>query len=230
MYDTPLNSSEQIPFGGAEFAENPEPRCPCILLLDTSGSMQGKPIQELNNGLVAFKEELMADPLAAKRVEICTITFGPVQVATEFQSVEHFYPPVLEASGNTPIGSAIETALQLLRQRKEDYRNNGISMFRPWIILITDGELTDSWQTASRLLKEGQEQKSFVFFPVGVEGARMDTLSQISPNPAPLKLKGLEFTRFFQWLSRSMKSVSRSVPGTEIRLENPATPDGWASV
>ena len=30
---------EQIPFGASEFAENPEPRCPCLLLLDTSASM-----------------------------------------------------------------------------------------------------------------------------------------------------------------------------------------------
>jgi len=229
MYDTPFNSSEQVPFGGAEFAENPEPRCPCILLLDTSGSMQGKPIQELNNGLITFKDELMADPLAAKRVEVCIITFGPVQLVTEFQSAEHFYPPVLEANGDTPIGSAIETALQLLKQRKEDYRSNGISMFRPWVFLITDGGPTDSWQNAARLLKEGQEQKSFAFFSVGVEGARMDILSQISPS-TPLNLKGLRFRDLFTWLSRSMKSVSRSVPGTDVPLENPTTPDGWASV
>jgi uncharacterized protein YegL len=229
MYDTPINSSEQVPFGGAEFAENPEPRCPCILLLDTSGSMQGKPIQELNNGLVTFKDELMADPLAAKRVEICIITFGPVQLVTEFQSAEHFYPPVLEANGDTPIGSAIETALQLLKQRKDEYRSNGISMFRPWVFLITDGGPTDSWQNAARLLKEGQEQKSFAFFSVGVEGARMDVLSQISPSK-PLNLKGLRFRDLFTWLSRSMKSVSRSMPGTDVPLENPTTPDGWASV
>jgi uncharacterized protein YegL len=181
MSDNTNYSSEQVPFGGAEFAENPEPRCPCILLLDTSGSMQGAPIKELNNGLVTFKDELMADELAAKRVEVCIITFGPVQVVTEFQAAEHFYPPVLEANGDTPIGSAIETALHLLKQRKDAYRSNGISMFRPWIFLITDGAPTDNWQSAARLLNEGQTQKSFAFFSVGVEGARMDILDQISP-------------------------------------------------
>lgn len=54
---------DQVPFGGAEFAENPEPRCPCILLLDTSGSMKGEPINQLNDGLVVFKDELAADAL-----------------------------------------------------------------------------------------------------------------------------------------------------------------------
>ena len=33
-----------------EFVDNPEPRCPCVLLLDVSGSMTGSRIQALNNG------------------------------------------------------------------------------------------------------------------------------------------------------------------------------------
>ena len=67
---------DQIPFSAAEFAENPEPRCPCLLLLDTSASMNGEPIAELNEGLVTFKDELMADAMAAKRVEVAIVTFG----------------------------------------------------------------------------------------------------------------------------------------------------------
>ena len=62
--------SEQITFATSDFASNPEPRCPCILLLDVSGSMSGRPINELNAGLVTFRDELLADPLALKRVEL----------------------------------------------------------------------------------------------------------------------------------------------------------------
>jgi len=50
-----------------EFAENPEPRCPCVLLLDTSGSMQGVPIDALNDGLQTFRDDLIRDELAKKR-------------------------------------------------------------------------------------------------------------------------------------------------------------------
>ena len=53
--------SEQITFATSDFASNPEPRCPCILLLDVSGSMSGRPINELNAGLVTFRDELLAD-------------------------------------------------------------------------------------------------------------------------------------------------------------------------
>ncbi len=51
--------SEQITFATSDFASNPEPRCPCILLLDVSGSMNGRPINELNAGLVTFRVPLI---------------------------------------------------------------------------------------------------------------------------------------------------------------------------
>lgn len=56
-----------------EFAENPEPRCPCVLLLDTSGSMQGAAIDALNQGLRTFQEELTKDALASKQVEVAVV-------------------------------------------------------------------------------------------------------------------------------------------------------------
>lgn len=54
-----------MPVGLPEFVENPENRCPVILLLDTSGSMYGQPIQELNRGLAAFKEDVLRDSQAS---------------------------------------------------------------------------------------------------------------------------------------------------------------------
>ena len=128
--------TDQISFGATEFADNPEPRCPCLLLLDVSGSMSGQPIAELNAGLTAFKDELASDALAMKRVEVGIITFGPVRTELPFQSAESFYPPSLSPQGDTPMGGAIHQAIDMVRQRKEEYRANGISYYRPWVFLL----------------------------------------------------------------------------------------------
>ena len=220
----------QKPFGTDDFALNPEPRCPCLLLLDVSGSMSGEPITELNAGLKTFRDELVADELASKRVEVACITFGPVNVATEFETASVFQPPWLRALGDTPMGAAITSGVELVRLRKETYRSNGIAFYRPWIFLITDGAPTDAWAKAAKQVKDGEAAKAFAFFAVGVKGANIEVLKRISVRE-PLKLKGLHFRGLFQWLSNSMKSISRSTPGDEVPLKNPTEgPEGWASI
>ncbi len=219
-------SFEQIPFGSDNFADNPEPRCPCVLLLDTSGSMGGMPITQLNEGVRTFKQELMMDPLATKRVEVAVVTFGPVTVESDFHTVPNFSTRELDANGDTPMGAAISMGIDMVARRKREYKEHGVAYYKPWIILITDGAPTDEWAQAARQVREGEDGKKFAFFAIGVEGASMDILKQISVR-SPLKLKGLMFREFFMWLSASMKMVSSKNPGSTINL---LPPSGWTEL
>jgi uncharacterized protein YegL len=190
------NRSLQEPYIDVEFAANPEPRCPCILLLDSSASMSGSPIQELNEGLRALKQDLVADTMAAKRVELAVITFGPVEVVTEFCTPDLYNPPSLIANNNTPMGQAIELAFEKLESRKKNYRDNGISYYRPWIFLITDGEPTDQWQNAAALVHRSEEQKAAAVVSVGVSGANIAQIQQKALTK-PLSLQGRKISQEF---------------------------------
>jgi len=216
----------QSPFVADVFAENPEPRCPCVLVLDTSGSMEGRPLTQLNAGYQTLLTELLEDALASKRVELAVVTFGPVKLVQDFETPDMIAASDLDVTGDTPMGEAIEFAIDLVKQRKDVYREAGIAYYRPWIFVITDGSPTDSWKAAARAVKEGEASNAFSLFTVGVEGADMETLKQIAVRE-PIRLKGLRFAELFRWLSNSLKSVSRSK--TTERVALPA-PTGWAEV
>jgi uncharacterized protein YegL len=229
-------------FDQAEFADNPEPRCPVVLLLDTSHSMYGEPINELSQAIHAFADALKRDVLASLRVEVAIIGFGgSVQILDvrsggsrvitadaqqAFVTADAFEPPTLVASGNTPMGGAVRQALSLLRDRKEVYKQNSLDYFRPWVFLITDGQPTDDWESAAQQMREEENRKGLIFFGVGVEVANLEILGRFSDQRPPLKLRGLAFGELFQWLSKSLSSVAHSKPGEQTPL--PAV--GWAQV
>lgn len=216
-------------FAAVEFAMNPEPRCPCVLLLDTSGSMGGDPIEQLNEGLRLFQAELQGDALAAKRVEVAVFTFGgKVDKVVDFVSAGSFAAPVLKADGLTPMGEAIVKALDALDERKKAYKAGGVSYYRPWVFLMTDGEPTDEaavLEGAVKRVKEAEANKSVAFFTVGVEEADLAALAKIATR-TPMKLKGLAFRELFSWLSTSLQRVSQSQVGEAVSL--PAV--GWNEV
>lgn len=214
-----------------KYAQNPEPRCACVLLLDTSYSMDGKPIEELNRGLQVFQEAIQEDSLARKRVEIAIITFGNggVQQIQDFVTAEAFEAPnpPLKAGGTTPMGEAIGLGLDMIRSIKTTFRNNGIAFYRPWMFMITDGEPDSGWQPAVQRLHQEATNKGVVFFAVGVENANMQILSQVTPTIPPAKLNGLNFKDMFRWLSNSMGRTSSTKVGENVAL--PPT-DSWTTV
>ena len=203
----------------AESAENFEQKCVCVLVLDVSGSMRGEPIKELNNGLQDFYNEIMADETTSQRLEVSIMTFNQaVQTLQEPALIENVTIPTLTAYGSTAMVDAVNEAIDKVEARKKWYKETGQKYYRPWIILMTDGEPDegqDVYGLASRI-KADVEAKHYVFMSVGIEGANMQTLQTIQGGGmAPAKLKGLKFKQFFQWLSASMGTV----------VNNPGNPD-----
>jgi uncharacterized protein YegL len=207
-------------------ATNTESRCACPILVDTSSSMKGAPIDELNAGLLELKSKLLEDPLACSRVELALISFNSsVKVEVDFCSPEHFNPPPLIASGRTMLGEAVLKGLEILNKRTAEYRAAGTSYYKPWMICITDGMSGDDISEAARLVREAETKRRLSFFGIGVLGADMEQLAKVSLRP-PLLLDGLKFQQIFEWLSVGLSSAAASRPGDQVPLTQP----NWAAV
>jgi uncharacterized protein YegL len=194
-----------------DLTEGVEPRHLCLLLLDTSRSMEGEPIAALNQGLRVLHEELLRAPLARKRVEVSIVTFGAgVEIVQDFTPADHFRPPVLQARGDTPLGAGILLGLDHLEEaRKVSCQLNQVPCSRPWVVLITDGmpqgEPLETTRRAIQRIRDMEWARQAVFFAVGVEGANMPLLARIALR-RPVKLHGLGFAKLFTWLSASIAS------------------------
>lgn len=212
-----------------ELIDNPSPRCACMVILDTSGSMNGEAIRQLNSGIQHFIASVQEDEVAAYSVEISVITAGssvteilPFTTANNIEGIAEFY-----ASGTTPLGNATELALKRLEERKKQYKRLGVAYYQPWLVIISDGAPTDSYTHVAQQTKTLSEQRKLVVLPIGVDGADMNILNQFSSRGAK-KLQGLKFNEFFEWLSASMSQVSASA-STSSSIKLPST-DGWDSI
>lgn len=231
--DTPLPSGlantpdepdwgEDLFAASGEFADNPDPRCPCVLLLDNSSSMAGAPLASLNEGLRTFREELVKDPLARQRVEVAVVTFGsPVHIVQPFVTAECFLPPVLCPRGQTPLGTGVLEALDLLDARKAKYRACGVSYSRPWLLLVSDGmPQGESWEVtrhALQRLRAAEAARKVSVFAIGIAGANLKFLTRLCQRP-PLALPNLRFAELFTWLSASAGRAAHSPEDDQLAL------------
>jgi uncharacterized protein YegL len=208
------------------FPEHDEPRCAVVLLLDTSTSMSGEAIKELNDGVEIFIKEVSRDPKASLRVEIAIIKFGnsSASIVNNFKAVDDFDFSRLEASGITPMGAAINLGLDLLEGQKQLYRDTYLDYYQPWMILISDGYPTDKdiCEGAALRIKEATGNKKLCFYAVGVRDADMDFMRDLSiySKDSPIYLEGLDFIKLFKWLSASIVAVSHSRPGEQVTIRS----------
>lgn len=218
-----------------DLVNNPTARVPVCLCLDTSGSMGGQPIDELNEGVRLFYDAIREDETALYSAEVSIVTFGGnAQCIADFASLE-LQPnaPTLSANGMTPMGEAVNMGLDLLEQRKEEYKDRGVDYYQPWLVLMTDGAPNGDSRELSRAINRTVDlvnQKKLTVFPIGIGAdADMEVLAQFSPKRPPLKLQGLKFQEFFAWLSKSVSKTSQSTPGESVKLDVDGI-KGWAEL
>lgn len=216
---------------GTELTDNTSQRTACVLVLDCSGSMDGEPIKQLNDGVKVLEEDIKKDPEARTRVQIKVISLGEsVEVLTDWTDAIDFTAPELSTSGLTPLGQAMNEALDTIEDQKMNYKSNGISYTRPWLILFTDGAPTDDWRSAATRCRQAVDDGKIIFFPIAVDGADTEVLKQFnSDKKGIMKLSSVNnFKECFQWLSGSIQSASASAPGDKLQLQPPETSSGEA--
>ena len=214
-------------YAAAEFANNPEARCPIVLILDVSFSMKGRKLDTVKHALAKFRDIIREDPVAALRADVAVIDFaGTARVAQDFTNGTDFEPPELKLRGYTNFSKAINLALDIIEARKHSYRDSGIAYYRSLAYFLTDGEPEHDnrrdLDRASIRLVEMEENRSIAFFAFAISNGRnradMKALAKLAPRE-PVELTNMEqMDGSIQWLSRSVAAVSQSQPGENIRL------------
>lgn len=222
-----------------DYSNNAQQRTPCVLVLDASGSMgsrgnNGKTrIDLLNEGVKQLELALKSDEAAVSRVQIAIVIVGgptnDAELLMDWTDANYFQAFPLSSGGVTPLGKGIRLGLEAIENGKSELRQQGISYTRPWLMIISDGEPTDppsEWQMTVTQARQAEQQKKAEVFCIGVEGANLSRLGEVSSKP-PLELDGLKFSELFIWLSSSLSAASRSRPGDTVQL--PST-DPWRNV
>lgn len=208
-------------FGG-EAPSNYEPKCLCVLCIDTSGSMGGSNIDDVNQGLQQFAIDLANDGIAKNRVEVSIITFDSdvacVQEPCLISEIKAM--PRLGTKGTTKLVDGMQAAIAKTEARKQYFKSVGLPYYRPFIFLITDGVPDDDQDIAglNAQLQDGEQRGKFVFLPVGTEDVDAATMNQIcmgTKTPA-LRLRDGKFAALFEWLTKTLQFVSTSGVGQQV--------------
>lgn len=221
--------------GLLELIENPTPRVPVSLCIDTSASMTGEKIRELVSGINLFYSAIREDDDAHDAAEVSIVEFNSgANLIQDFASIEHLKTiDSINPSGLTYMGEGVALALDTLEKRKALYSNNGVLYYQPWLVLMTDGQPngdSSALEAAVKRVVDLAERKKITVFAIGIGAdADMSVLQRFSPNRPPLRLQGLNFKEFFEWLSKSVARVSQSTPGDAVKLDLEGLA-GWAEL
>lgn len=193
-------------------------RLPVYLLLDTSGSMTGEPIEAVKNGVQMMMHSLRQNPQAIETAFVSIITFDsnakqivPLTDLASFQMID------IKASGVTSMGAALTLLADKLETEITKTTLEQKGDWKPLIFIMTDGIPTDNWQQGYNKLKAAN--KGLIVGCAAGQGADETILRQITNSVVRLDSADSEsISKFFQWVTASIATTSTKVEesGKEI--------------
>ncbi|WP_353482173.1 VWA domain-containing protein [Haliscomenobacter sp.] len=195
-------------------------RLPVYLLLDTSGSMNGEPIEAVKNGVQVMISTLRQNPQAIETAFISIITFDsaaqqliPLTELASFQMVD------LKASGTTALGDALTLLSNRINNEVEKTTLDKKGDWKPIVFIMTDGVPTDDWKVGLNAFK--QCKTAFTIACGAGSGADVNVLKAITDNVISLdSADSHSISKFFQWVTASIGVSSTKVEesGAEVTV------------
>ncbi|MDR0943460.1 MAG: VWA domain-containing protein [Ruminococcus sp.] len=205
-------------------------RLPVYLLLDISGSMQGEPIEALKTGISALLTELKSDPQALETAFLSVITFNSAaRQITPLTELMLFSEPEIKAGGATALGAALTLLAECIDSEVKKSSPTQKGDWKPLVFILTDGAPTDDWESGVKALRRAGASNIIAC----AAGAVADTkiLKEITPNVVMMNSCGAgDLSRFFTWVSASVKVTSKAFDATPGGLELPPPPQGFIIV
>ena len=193
-------------------------RLPVYLLLDTSGSMTGEPIEAVKNGVQMMVHSLRQNPQAIETAFVSIITFDseakqliPLTDLASFQTVD------LKAAGTTALGAALSLLADKLENEVTKTTLEQKGDWKPIVFIMTDGVPTDDWQAGCQKLKA--VKKGLIVGCAAGNNADDKVLKEIADQVVRLSNTDADsIGKFFQWVSASIATTSTKVEETGIDL------------
>ncbi len=201
-------------------------RLPVYLLLDTSGSMSGEPIEAVKNGVQIMISSLRQNPQAIETAYLSVITFdSSASQIVPLTDLASFQMTDIRASGVTALGEALKLVSLKIDSEVARTTTEQKGDWKPLVFIMTDGVPTDDWQSG---LAEFKKRKTgFTVACAAGSGANTSILKQITDNVVSLDTADSHtIGKFFQWVTASIGVTSTKVEevGKEIGTLNELPP------
>ena len=186
-------------------------RLPVYLLLDTSGSMHGEPIEAVKTGVQTLVSTLRQDPYALETAYLSVITFdSKAQQVIPLTELPSFQIPSITASGVTELGEALELLADCIDREVTKTTQEVKGDWKPLVFIMTDGSPTDDWKKG--LAKLNLKRLGIIVACAAGHAADTSVLKQITE--AVVKLDAADSSAikaFFRWVSDSISTGSQKV-------------------